>query len=413
MAYERKTFDILISDPLKEILEQIKNQSVVAELLLKKRHCKSEIVDNPVNFISVSSQDSKKISYLTSDRIGQLDPSEFWTSPKRFHIKPGGFVSKIFKNISQQDIEVFSNLFRLESCKPNFRFEIVSGEDIRKYYHYSYHSNDDGSLGVSCMRYDSCQKMFDIYCENPDKISMLIMFNQYDNVIGRSLLWNFDENKIMDRIYTNNDEQLPFYFKKWAKDNGYYHRTQQNWYNSVKFQSPTGEKTILKLKLKLENFDFRYYPYLDTFRFLDLETGVISNFKPDGDFRTLCSSDGSTYSSDYLVFDEIENIFRQKGDCVYLNYLDTYTSPNNCVYSEVHDDYILNDHSEWREDCRDYIYSGEWSHLNNVDAINNRINKKSRSSQTIQLEADYFYDILRRSIIQHDISLNNEEAIEE
>ena len=38
MAYERKTYDLFISDDLKTILEQIKSESVVADLLLKRRH---------------------------------------------------------------------------------------------------------------------------------------------------------------------------------------------------------------------------------------------------------------------------------------------------------------------------------------------------------------------------------------
>ena len=62
MPYERKTYDLFISDGLREILEQIKGESVVADLLLKRRHSKDDLVDDPVNFISVSSQDSGRIS---------------------------------------------------------------------------------------------------------------------------------------------------------------------------------------------------------------------------------------------------------------------------------------------------------------------------------------------------------------
>ena len=112
MSYERKTSDIFISEDLKDLLSKIEKQSAVAALLLKKRHIKDDLVDNYVNFISVSSDDRSKISYLTPDRAEAMEMSEFWTSKRRFHTKPGAFVSKIFKNISGRDVEIFSTLFR-------------------------------------------------------------------------------------------------------------------------------------------------------------------------------------------------------------------------------------------------------------------------------------------------------------
>jgi hypothetical protein len=383
MAYERKTYDLFISDGFRDILNEIKSDSLVAQLLLKKRHDKEDLVDDPVNFISVSTQDSSRISYLTTERMGQIEDSEFWTSSRRFHVKPGGFISKVFKNVSAKEVEIFSNLFRAESRKPKFTFKVVNGELIRELYHYSHHASESGSLGVSCMRYDSCQKMMNMYVENSDKISMLVMFDEDDKVMGRALLWNFDGNKIMDRIYSINDEQLPYYFKKWATDNGYLFRSQQNWYNSVNFQNLNTEKQFLKLEVKLDNYDFRYYPYLDTFRFYSPDTGTFSNFQPKNkEFYTLCSSDGSAYNWNYLVFDDVDKVFRHRGDTVYLEYLNINTNPNNCNYSDIHDAYILSEHSEWREDIRDYIYIGEYSFINDNSSIEERIRLNKEYEET-------------------------------
>lgn len=374
MAYERKTYDIFISDELRNILEEIKSDSVVAQLLLKKRHDKSDLVEDPVNFISVSSQDALKISYLTIERIGQINESEYWTSSRRFHVKPGGFISKVFKNISAKDVEIFSNLFRAESKKPKFRFEVVSGEEIRNLYHHSKHASNDGSLGVSCMRYDSCQKMMNLYVDNSDKITMLVMFDEYDNVMGRALLWDFDGNKIMDRIYTINDEQLPFYFKKWATEKRYFYRCQQNWYNSLQFQNLNSDKKHLRLEVKLDNYDFRHYPYLDTFRFYNPNNGTFSNYQPEGrDFYTLCGSDGGYQSYNYLIYDDLDKYFRHRGETVHLDYLNINTHPDRTSYSETNDAYILPEHCEWREDIRDYIFTGEYSHLNNEERLEIRI----------------------------------------
>jgi hypothetical protein len=378
MTYVRKTYDLLISDEIKDILKSIESQSVVAKLLLKMRHSKENLVEDPVNFISISSQDPTRISYLTTERLSKIEPSEYWTSSRRFHMKPGGFVSKVFKDILPKDIEVFSNLYRLEVKKPKFKFEVVSGESIREYYHYEKHQSGDGSLGISCMRHESCQRLFNLYVNNPQTISLLLMLDENGYVMGRSLLWNTPEFKIMDRIYTVNDEQLPFYFKKWAKQNGYLFRFQQNWSNSIQFQELDNDKVDIKLDIKLDNFEFDYYPYMDTFKFFNTNTGTFSNYRPDTDeFKrygvTLCSPDGGRYDWNYLAYDDIDNQYRHRGDVIYLEYANITTSSNNCNHSATYDQFILNTHSQWREDIRDYVFGEEYSHLNNDERINERL----------------------------------------
>ena len=369
MSYERKTFDIEISDDLRKILNNISSQSIVAQMLLKRRHSKEDLVECPVNYISISSQDSARISYLTQERITQIEENELWSSSRRFHMKPGGFISKVFKNISGKDVEIFSNLFRAEANRPDFTFKVVSGDDIKKYYHYSKHASDYGSLGGSCMRYDRCQKYFDIYTDNSDVVSMLLMLNNSDRVLGRALLWNFDGNKLMDRIYTVNDEQLQFYFKNWAYDNEYLHRVQQNWYNSLKFQDKSSQYEV-NLQVKLNNFEFDYFPYMDTFRFLDKNTGVLSNFQPqDSNFVTLCGSEGDCLSQNYLRFDQIDKIFRQSGEMVYIRYLNIYTTSNNCYYSDINDEYILCEHAQWSGELGEYIFDEDHQSFNNLDRI--------------------------------------------
>ncbi len=414
MPYERKTYDIFISEELRVVLEQIKSESLVADLLLKRRHSKEDMVDDPVNFISISSQDSGRISYLTSERMGQIEPDTYWTSGRRFHVKPGGFVSKVFKNLSAKDIEIFSNLFRAESKKPQFTFQIMKGEDIRKYYYYEYHASDYGSLGVSCMRYESCQKMFNLYVENPDKISMIAMMNASGNVMGRALLWNFDGNKIMDRIYTINDEQLPFYFKKWATENGYLFRSQQNWYNSLQFEKLGGERKLLKLEVNLENFDFRYYPYMDTFKFFNPDTGVLSNFRPEGrEHYTLCSSDGSKYDWNYLVYDDYDKVYRHRGETVRLEYLDMTAHPDRCNFSDILDQYILSEHAEWREDIRDYVFGGDKSHLNDDERIQRRLKdiEERESRKKARLSTSQIGTILERVSTSNDTHRLYEEIL--
>ena len=237
MAYERKTFDLIISEELKAVLSEIESDSQVARLLLKKRHDKEDLVDDPINFISVA-QDKTKVSYLTTDRIAKIeDPSLYWSSSRRFAVKPGGFISKLFKDIPAKEVEKFSNLYRAQSNKAKFTFKIVDGDYIKTYYHINSYAQERGTLGASCMKYDNCQDYLGIYTENTDKVKLLVMLNEDGGLMGRALLWDFDTNKIMDRIYTIADEEFVFQFKKWATDNGYLYKSEQNWYNTLFFEN--------------------------------------------------------------------------------------------------------------------------------------------------------------------------------
>ena len=358
--YERKTVDILISDDLRNILREIESESIVASLLLRKRHTKEDLVDSPVNYISISSQDKSKISYLTPDRMETLDTDTYWTSSRRYHVKPGAFISKLFCGIPAKEVEKFSNLFRSQSVKTKFTFDIISGNDIKKYYyHESYASNERGSLGVSCMKHEHCQNLFSLYTKNENKVSMLIMLNTDGYLIGRALLWNFDGNKIMDRIYTMNDEDLSFHFKKWATENNYLYKSEQNWFNTLYFENLSNKRKELKLEIKLDNYRPMKYPYMDTFKFINLDNGFISNFIPDedGSVRTLTSSDGGYHDSDHLKFDGIDKVFRYRNEAVYVNYLEIYTSRNNVEYSNVNDQYILREHMVYDEVIGDVVFN--------------------------------------------------------
>lgn len=397
MPYDRKTYDLFISDELKQILTEFESDSEVASLLLKKRHDKQDLVDSPVNFISISREDKTKISYLTTERMSSIDISEYWTSSRRFQAKPGAFISKIFTNISSKEIEKFSNLYRATVSKPKFTFEIISGENMRQFYHYESYAQDRGTLGSSCMKHDSCQSFLNIYTENPEVVSMLVMKNDENQLMGRTLLWKFDSYKIMDRIYTICDEDLSFYFKTWATQNGYLYKSEQNWYNTLNFEQLGQKKQELQLKIKLKNYTFRRYPYVDTFKFLDLDTGELTNYIPESiNFKTLCSSDGSYYDNRYLIFDGIDRVLRHRGESVNLEYLNVITHSNNAQWSDINKQFILNEHCRYDQHLEDIIFTGEYKHLNDSKKIKEKmIFLKNRELRDIISEIDLDVDYIK------------------
>lgn len=354
-----------ISNKLKDVLEQFKNQSRVAEMILDG--CVDSLVENHINYLCISNDDPTKISYLTKDRISKIDSDEYWKSSKRYHTKPGGFVGKVFNGVSGVDVEKFATLFKSIQTKKSFRFCIARGNDIPKYYLGENYSSCNGTLGASCMKYDSCESYFDIYVNNKDVIKMLVMLDEYDEVLGRALLWESNP-KVMDRIYTVNDEELAFHFKKWANENGYLYKDKQSWNNTLWWVDENGQRIYKEISIKLDARYYDEYPYLDTFKFYNPNTGSISNYKKSENFITLCSADGEYQLSDYLDLDDQDKIYQYSGDIVYVERHGINVCCYKTYWSDVNQHYILSEEAVWRSDIRDYDYSNwEDNVVDNVD----------------------------------------------
>lgn len=376
MDYIRKTVDIYISDKLKDILLKFNDSSLVARMLLKKRHYIDELVDGYVNYISISNTDSSKISYLTQDRIKRIDNSDYWMATTRFQIKPGSFINKIFCNIPVKEIEIFANIFKLHTENDQYDFSVVSGDDIKKWYHYKNYFNQSSSLGNSCMKHDNCQDYFELYTKNPDIVKLLILTDSNNRLIGRSLLW-YSDKKIMDRIYTVNDDKLCFKFKKWADDNGFIYKMEQKWNNTSFFES-NNKSFEEKISIKIPEFKFGLYPYIDTFKFIDMNDGILYNHLPKSkNIRTLCSSDGSHYDEKFLLMDDISHQYHYSSDISHLDYCELNVHNSLVVYSESNEKCILEKHAVWKDEARDWIFNDEYDQYNDQESIKQRLEKIS------------------------------------
>jgi hypothetical protein len=386
--YIRKTKDIFISDKLRSLLEEFKDDSKVAQILLYRRIDNNLLKEDNINYISISDSDTTKISYLTNDRIKKVEESsknDYWTTSIRFHCKPGAFVGKIFKDIDSKEVEKFSNLYRAFSNKKEFLFEIVKGDDIAYYYNQNTYQNQNGSLGASCMKYNKCERYFDLYTKN-ESVKMLIMKSPSgDSILGRALLWNFEcdsnEIKVMDRIYTIQDDEYQIFFKKWAHKNGYIYKTQQNWSNTLEFDK-NFSKNEYKLAIKLNLKDIDKYPYLDTFKWLDLKSETLFNYKPEyfindiDNFRLLSSADGDFLRIEHLRFDNINRNWDYSNNLVCYDG-ENYTQFDNCNYSETLDSFLLKSESEYNLELLDYFYKDlSKADPNLIEKRKNFLNKK-------------------------------------
>jgi hypothetical protein len=194
-----------------------------------------------------------------------IEDKDFYQPNVRYHSSIGKLLRKIVPNIgelyTQKDIETFIDLFKRESMKElgesgYYTFEVFTEEKILWAYHEDNYYDGTNTLGGSCMRYSCCQKYLEIYQDNPDKISLAVLLRE-DKVAARALIWNIDDVLYADRIYSI-DKETELLLENKFSDLG------------IEGVYDTGKS----LFVNLEKTYFDYYPYMDTFRYLVLGSGL-------------------------------------------------------------------------------------------------------------------------------------------
>lgn len=276
---------LIFDEQMCEFLSKMGHCDKLSMVLL---HCQvGEYLSSEGNFIKREVDEVDMVSYLPKSKISEFkDP---YLNTGRIKIKIGRFAKKFILeksinefNINEKDIENFVNLFK--SCfnsKPE-NLKIVDGDDIMKYYSYNNytHVGRCGTLWNSCMRHPERNHHMELYSKN-SFIKMLVLFDGSDKIRARALLWdgvkdiNGKEYKIMDRIYTIFDHDVNF-FKTWANQNGYITKYEQNSKTESIF-NVNGVPVNLELSIKLEQSEFKFYPYLDSFKFFDKKKGILYN----------------------------------------------------------------------------------------------------------------------------------------
>lgn len=292
MTFHQDFYNFLLSNSTNKVcLILIQNQELSSP---------NELSLNKIDFIK--SEDDAHVSFTPIENIIKAnekgvdygDPFTF----RRFRIKVGRIITKIFTtntikrfNITDKDIEDFTNLHKAFYEKEKTHFIIVTGEDIKKYYdEQNYYATSafgrTGTLWNSCMRHSDRLKFLELYIVNNTKL--LVLVNSEDKVKGRALLWDNVINegtddlgtdiKIMDRIYYT-DDHIVNVFKNWAFENGYMPKMDQSSRSERYIILPNRGVAQTKLLIKLDKSDLEFYPYLDTFKFFNVSKGILRNYE--------------------------------------------------------------------------------------------------------------------------------------
>ena len=197
---------------------------------------------------------------------------------------PGKYEQSLPGGQNKQDIESFVNLYKaLYDRDEKFAMlDIVDGAKIAHFYNCDNYATSNGTLGDSCMARKSAS-YFQLYTNNPDKVSMVIMYSndRKNKIKARALLWTLnvpEERKFMDRVYTNNyvDEQT---FIDFAKQNNWLYKSRQGMGADINITDPstdTSGSVTMMSELSPDN-DYSRYPYLDTMSYYNPYSGFISN----------------------------------------------------------------------------------------------------------------------------------------
>jgi hypothetical protein len=165
-------------------------------------------------------------------------------------------------------IDEFSRILGVKlsesTVAPTDTIKLVSGDEILKWYNSdNTESAEHTTLANSCMKGGDKNNYMKLYSDNPEKIKLVIKLNSDGKLVARALVWKLDFSQggfdyYMDRCYYNVEEDVEILFTWLRKQPGYQ--------NSNRASNP--ENMIVKL----DKVNFKYYPYVDTFKYLFIET---------------------------------------------------------------------------------------------------------------------------------------------
>lgn len=275
------------------------------------------------------------VSYRPNNRpLPDGTVSSGFTTSGRVRIKLGRFIRKHHPALSDSDVELIVNTIAGRLLASRAEYELVTGYDILDAYHgdnYNKHASTAGTLALSCMRYEECQRYVSWYAENPDTVGCLVARDGDGLVIGRALIWFGDDGQplVIDRPYGTDKTQAAL--QSYAKDTLGVRYDRFGYSGGFRMKHP-------------EN---GYFPYMDTFQYFEPDTGRLWANAPDGLYWELTSTCGGYESGNDLECTECGDSIN--GDNAYYGD-DGYPRCEPC-----HDSHYCTDCDEWRYEMSNRI----------------------------------------------------------
>jgi hypothetical protein len=345
-----------IDKDLHVIISKIPNRDPVAKMLLSLIN---QDIKTNVNYLKTSDKndDLKFVNDTQVQRFVDAGEDPFNRAVNTGKI--GRTVRQILTSnnisVTDQQIEKFVNSYKTawDNTYKNVGegFHLVSGEDIRHWYHENTYVPGGGTLNNSCMRYPETQEFLDIYTQNPEVCQLLILLDDKNRLLGRAIVWKLIPGTdkygyYLDRIYTrfdNDVEKFLDWFKNFIKATSENFRCQQ-------LGLTTG------CKVQLQKWKFKKYPYMDTLPYLNYNTGILNSY--DGEDKNELQFLIQNTSGDPKVpnhqWSEIYQNWLHNSECVWIDSLEDYVLKADCIKG-YNNDWILKKDAIFSEYYNNYV----------------------------------------------------------
>lgn len=335
--------DLLRANELTELYNKYYTISDYDTALSNLKQFIDEIITDEVRALSIR-DNLFEVSFTPKGKELIYTEQNTWRRDGRQTGKPARIVQRLLRNkYKNRELEIFNNLLKSEVLNCG-TFKIVSGDDIEKYYNVATYLKESGTLGNSCMRYDDCSDYFEIY---KDVAKMLICL-KHDKLIGRAIIWELKDKILMDRVYVT-DDYVEEQFIEYAKSNNWYYRENQSLLDSGhcaswltpedNYNNPIYLKEVIKCPRR-----YIHYPYIDSFRYFDIEENTISTIPEHGNAR-MDDTNGLYEQCEYkkcMCCGHQEKVWEDDDDETfhYCEYLNQLLCNNCCEWNSYMSDYV-------------------------------------------------------------------------
>lgn len=338
------------SDKFLDYLKKIDNK-IARELM----NLLGKDIKTKYNFLNAA--DSEGDIFFWPDSKVQKDSSTLSTRPSKGSLGRvvGGILRDNQIEFTSKELEDFVRrfgaLWLAENVDPN-RYQIVEGEDIRKWYLESNYSEETksgvGTLGKSCMRYKHCSKFLDIYVLNPKVVKMLILLDQKGELRMRMLVWDLDDEYYCDRCYytRESEEGAAIQWLEKNLDKPLITDLEPEYNHCIKLEKST-----------LSSGGFTYYPYMDTFKYYNPKDMALCSEEPETerkDWYLISQTDGG-FEGIGMVYCDYEGSEFPEEDCVWSGPTGTWMLRTNAIESTYHQGWLYKPASVWSEKLGSWI----------------------------------------------------------
>lgn len=302
------------------------------------------------------------VSYCPTGRTQQMNDEGTWKRDGRVEMKPAKFLRamlhpRLAKRFKDHQFAQFSEKFRAAESSLHVTFQYVEFESG---YDSTNHQADSPAECDSCMRDENVGPFYRAY-----GAQCLVAVNKKGIYLGRAIVWPAVHGivtgasvQFMDRVYAESPETAELFFQ-YAAANGIYRKKSQNSSNKTGFIAPDGScvttraATIDLAEGKNLN-SVSFWPYCDTFQWMDPDTAELKNCGNYGDSELdntdgeitensgqLCE-DGNRYPEDECVYVTGHGYYHQDSDDIVGCADGEYRLRDDCFYCERNDEHYPN-----------------------------------------------------------------------